>query len=149
MAAATARPCCILDCRLRSGQNRVDGGIVDARKVFDVVRVIPLPFRIDCDRTPDGTDRLRLFRVGRRDLRGFPQRADAVGRERPIGGLAGDPPTRAQDVAGDCQLMGRCANILRGVVEDEVFEMDEFAVNPQRGAGIGEMGAFEEALADP
>ncbi len=40
------------------------------------------------------------------------------------------------------------ADIAGGVVEDEVFEMDEFAVDPQRGAGIGELGAFEEAGAD-
>ena len=33
-------------------------------------------------------------------------------------------------------------------MEDEVFEMDEFAVDPQRGAGIGELGAFEEARPD-
>jgi hypothetical protein len=29
-----------------------------------------------------------------------------------------------------------------------VFEMDEFAVDPQRGAGIGELGTLEEARAD-
>lgn len=44
--------------------------------------------------------------------------------------------------------MCRCANIARGVVENEVFEMDEFAVDPQRGACIGELGALEEAHAD-
>jgi hypothetical protein len=42
----------------------------------------------------------------------------------------------------------RHSNILRGVVEDEVFEMDELAVDPQRGAGIGEVHPFEEACAD-
>jgi hypothetical protein len=45
--------------------------------------------------------------------------------------------------------MGGRANILRGVVEDEVFEMDEFALDPQRGAGIGEVGAFGPALHRP
>ena len=62
--------------------------------------------------------------------------------------MARDPPAGAQHVTSDCQLMGRCANIPRGVMEHEVFEMDEFAVDPQRGAGIGELGAFEEANAD-
>jgi hypothetical protein len=33
-------------------------------------------------------------------------------------------------------------------MEDEVFQVDEFAVDPQRGAGIGELGSFEEACAD-
>ena len=32
--------------------------------------------------------------------------------------------------------------------EDEVLEMDEFAVDPQRGAGVGEVRSFEEARAD-
>ncbi|WP_244593333.1 hypothetical protein [Rhodoblastus acidophilus] len=35
-----------------------------------------------------------------------------------------------------------------GVVEDEVFEMGEFAFNPERSAGVGEMRAFDKALAD-
>jgi hypothetical protein len=33
-------------------------------------------------------------------------------------------------------------------MEDEVFKIDEFAVDPQRGAGVGKVGAFEEALTD-
>ena len=33
-------------------------------------------------------------------------------------------------------------------MQDEVFEMDELALDPQRGAGIGEILAFEEAGAD-
>ena len=35
-----------------------------------------------------------------------------------------------------------------GVMEDKVFEMDELAVDPQRGAGVGEVLPFEEAGAD-
>jgi hypothetical protein len=34
------------------------------------------------------------------------------------------------------------------VVENEILEMHELAVEPQRGAGIGEVLAFEEAGAD-
>nr|CAD6628651.1 hypothetical protein RFYW14_04007 [Pseudorhizobium flavum] len=30
-------------------------------------------------------------------------------------------------------------------MEDEVFEVDEFAVDPEGGAGVGEVLAFEEA----
>lgn len=37
--------------------------------------------------------------------------------------------------------------ILR-VAEDEVFEMDEFAFDPQRGPGIDILRAFEKAGAD-
>ncbi|MBB4243643.1 hypothetical protein GGD54_004400 [Rhizobium tropici] len=33
-------------------------------------------------------------------------------------------------------------------MEDEVFEMDEFAVDPQRGAGIGKILAFDPAPPD-
>ncbi|MNY72303.1 hypothetical protein D3C86_2108240 [compost metagenome] len=33
-------------------------------------------------------------------------------------------------------------------MEDEVFDMDEFAVNPQRGTGLGKILAFEEGDAD-
>jgi hypothetical protein len=44
--------------------------------------------------------------------------------------------------------MGGRANIFRGVVQDEVLEMDELAVDPQRGAGVGEMGSRDKAGAD-
>ena len=33
-------------------------------------------------------------------------------------------------------------------MEDEVFEMDEFAVDPQGSTGVSEMLAFKEARAD-
>ena len=33
-------------------------------------------------------------------------------------------------------------------MEDEVFEVDEFAIDPQRGAGVGILGALEEAASD-
>jgi hypothetical protein len=62
--------------------------------------------------------------------------------------LAYDASAGAQDVAGDGQLVGGGANISDIVVEDEVFEMDQFAVDPQRGTGVGEMGPFDPACAD-
>lgn len=40
------------------------------------------------------------------------------------------------------------AGIAQGIVEDEVFKVDEFAVDPERGAGIGEILPLEEAGAD-
>ncbi len=145
LAAATAGPCCILNCRLRSGQNRVDGGIVDARKVFDVVDIVPLPFPIVRDGAPDGNERLHLFRVGRRNLCGFSESADAVCRQCPAGKLGGDPPAGAQHVAGDGEFVGWGAGIAKGVVKDEVFEMDELAVDPEGGAGVAEILPIEEA----
>lgn len=33
-------------------------------------------------------------------------------------------------------------------MEDEVFEVDELAVDPEGGAGVGEILAFKEASAD-
>lgn len=33
-------------------------------------------------------------------------------------------------------------------MQDEIFEMDQFAVNPQRDAGIGELLPSEEARSD-
>lgn len=44
--------------------------------------------------------------------------------------------------------MGRRANILCGVVEYEVIEVNKFAIDPQRGTGVGEVGALNKALAD-
>lgn len=44
--------------------------------------------------------------------------------------------------------MGGCANIAGVVLEDQVFEMDELAVDPQRGTGVGKMGSFDPAIAD-
>ncbi len=35
-----------------------------------------------------------------------------------------------------------------GVVEDEVLEIDQLVVDPQREAGIGEMRSFDPPFAD-
>jgi len=60
--------------------------------------------------------------------------------------MRSDATARFQDVAGDGQFVGGGADIARGVVEDEVFEMHEFAIDPQRGTGVGEILAFNPAL---
>ena len=44
--------------------------------------------------------------------------------------------------------MGGCANILSGVVEDKVLEMDQFAVDPQRGTGVGEILTLDPPASD-
>lgn len=107
--------------------------------ILGFVDVIPIGVRIDRDRWPKNSVRCSLVRAACTELRSFPQRADAVGRERPLGGLAGDPPTSAQLVAGDCQIMGRGPNIAGGVVEDEVYEVNKFAVDPQRSRPLRKM----------
>lgn len=45
-------------------------------------------------------------------------------------------------------IMGGRAGIAKGVVEDEVLKVDEFAVDPQGSTGIGEILPFEKAGAD-
>jgi hypothetical protein len=40
------------------------------------------------------------------------------------------------------------ADVVARVMQHEVLEMDEFAVDPQRGAGIGKVGSFDPALPD-
>ncbi|MNV41024.1 hypothetical protein D3C71_1326460 [compost metagenome] len=141
--AATAGTGCVLDRSFGAGQHRIDGRIVDAGQIFGVVTVIPLPFRIVRDGAPDGTDRLGADLI---DVRRLSQSSDTVGRVGPAGWLGGDPPAGSQYVTSDCQLMGRCANIPRGVMEDEVFEMDELAVDPERRTGVGELGALDPSL---
>lgn len=44
--------------------------------------------------------------------------------------------------------MGWGAGIAKGVVEDEVLKVDEFAVDPERGAGVGEILPLEKTGAD-
>ena len=41
--------------------------------------------------------------------------------------------------------MGRGADVASGVVENEILELDELAVDLQRGAGVGEVLPLEEA----
>lgn len=50
-----------------------------------------------------------------------------------------------QHVAGDGEFVGRCPGIAKGVVEDEIFEMDKLAVDPKGGTRICVLRPFEEA----
>lgn len=70
------------------------------------------------------------------------QAAQAVRTERPSRWLRGDAPAGFQTIAGDGEFMGRGVEIFCGVVQDQVLDMNELAVDPQRGTGIGEVGAF-------
>lgn len=62
--------------------------------------------------------------------------------------MGGDAASGFQDVAGDGEFVGRCADIPEGIMQDEVLEMDEFAIDPERGMRLEEMRALEKALAD-
>ena len=46
------------------------------------------------------------------------------------------------------ELLGRGADVHVGVVKHEVVEVDQLAVEPQAGRGIGEVGARDPPLAD-
>ena len=146
--AAAAGPCRVVDRGLRSGKYRIDGGIVDSGKPFGFVAVFPLPFRICRDRGSDDAGQLHRLGADRANVRRLSQSSNTLGRKRPVRRLRGDPPAGAQHVTSDCQLMGRCANIAGSVMENEIFEMDEFTVDPKRGAGVGELGSFQEACTD-
>ncbi len=58
------------------------------------------------------------------------------------------PATSAQYVAGDGEFVGGGADVAGGGVEDEVFEMDEFAVDPEGGTGVSKILPFGQAGAD-
>ena len=62
--------------------------------------------------------------------------------------MGGDAAAGFQDVAGDGEFMGGSTDVPERVMQDEVFEMDKFAVDPQRGMRVEEMRALEKALAD-
>ncbi|MNY67390.1 hypothetical protein D3C86_2049670 [compost metagenome] len=62
--------------------------------------------------------------------------------------MGGDATAGFQDVAGDGEFVGRCADISKRIMQDEVLKMDEFAIDPERGMRFQEMGALEKALTD-
>lgn len=62
--------------------------------------------------------------------------------------MGGNASAGFQDVAGDGEFVGGRANVAKRVMEDEVFEMDEFAIDPERGVRVKEMRALEKAIAD-
>ena len=44
--------------------------------------------------------------------------------------------------------MGRRANIVTGVVEDEILEVDQLTVHPERCAGIGEVKPLKDTVGE-
>ena len=70
-----------------------------------------------------------------------------MNRESPGGRMGGDATAGFQDVAGDRQFVGGGADVPERVMQDEVFEMHEFTIDPERGVRLEEMRALEKALA--
>lgn len=64
---------------------------------------------------------------------------------RPTGLLRRNTPARPHHAAGNGELMGRGANIVAGVMQHEVFEVDQLAIDPERGASVGKTHALKPA----
>jgi hypothetical protein len=62
--------------------------------------------------------------------------------------MGGDASSGFQDIAGDGEFVGGCADISKRVMKDEVLEMNEFTVDPERGMRVEEMRALEKAITD-
>ncbi len=62
-----------------------------------------------------------------------------MSRESPGPGMSGDASAGFQDVAGDGEFVGGCADVAKGVVQNEVLQMDKFTVDPERGMRLKEM----------
>lgn len=77
-----------------------------------------------------------------------PQRVESLLRHGPLRLGFEDPATCAQDGMGARDLMGWRPDVHALVVEDEIFDMDEFAGEPKAVAGIGEMGPRDPAVSD-
>ena len=71
-----------------------------------------------------------------------------MSRERPGRGMGGDATAGFQDVAGNGEFVGGCADVSKRVMQDKVFEMDELSIHPQRGMRLEKMRALKKALAD-
>lgn len=112
-------PLRMLDRSLRTGQYRIDGGIIDTGEIVHII-IAPLPFCIDRGCEPKDASRLRHAIADQTAVRRLSQSPDTLCGQGPIRQLRGDAPASAQHVAGDCQLIGGWPNIPGGVVEDEV-----------------------------
>lgn len=70
--------------------------------------------------------------------------SDFGSRIQPLGN--GQQPGFA--IAMPALIEGNGTATSRGVVEDKVLEVDEFAAEPQPGAGVNEVGSFDPAHTD-
>ena len=56
---------------------------------------------------------------------------EALIRESPGGRMGGDASAGFQDVAGDGEFVGGCADVAKRIMQDEIFQMDKFAIDPE------------------
>ena len=134
-----------IDCGDRGGEVRV--GLDDAERRVEIhlvlvsaiifANVAPLPF------LPDALALLSVALPAPAAQAGEPRRG-----QRPVGLGLGHAAADAQHGMRPGELMGRGADVHVGVVEHEVVEVDQLAVEPQAGRGVGEVGARDPPLAD-
>ena len=77
-----------------------------------------------------------------------PQRPETGGRQRPTGLGPGDATARRQHGVRLDEFVGGRPHVHAGVVKHQVFNVDELAFEQERGAGVGEMGPGDPAIAD-
>ena len=119
-----------IDCGDRGGEVRV--GLDDAERRVGIrlvlvsaiifANVAPLPFLPDALSSSLSPCPPRPRRL-----------ASPAGRQRPVGFGVGDAAAGAQHGMRPGELMGRGADVHVGVVEHEVVEVDQLAVEPQAG----------------
>lgn len=62
--------------------------------------------------------------------------------------MGGNAASGFQDVASDGEFVGGCANISKRIMQDEVLEMDEFTIHPERSMRVEKMRALQKAFTD-
>lgn len=73
---------------------------------------------------------------------------EAFGAQRPAGRLDRNAPAGPEHLTGDGDFVGWGADVGAGVVQHQILEVNEFAVDPQRGAGNAEMHALDPPRPD-
>jgi hypothetical protein len=76
------------------------------------------------------------------------QAVEAGGGQGPARICRNDAPAGPQHGMGAGELVGGAADILAGVVQHEILEVDEFAFEPQRRAGVEEVAPGCPSVAD-
>lgn len=61
--------------------------------------------------------------------------------------LDSNAPAGTPHIAGGCKLVGECANLADALVADEVFDADEFTVDPKGRRTLGAQGSLRRGQA--
>ena len=130
------------------GGGEVRVGLDDAERRVEIRLVLVPVHHLRPPRSPSPSFRLRPSLLPLALPAAAAQAGEPGGRQRPVGFGVGDAAAGAQHGMRPGQLMGRGANVHVGVVEHEVVDVDQLAVEPQAGRGVGEVGAGDKAVAD-